>query len=320
LKVCLVAWNLDIEKHAGVGRVGDEMYKGLVRRGHQVEVLALNDTSHGAYAKYLLWDIPRLLPPADVYLAQSVMESIWLPKNKTVTMVHDLIPLLYPKLAGANMNGNTLKTFLGSRFYWVGAHAACQSNRIIVNSTMTKNDILKTFPTTNPEKITVLKLGVRSDLDYHAKQWNIYRIGYIGQLDKRKRVNLLIEQFRKSQSKYMELVIGGTGPDRAKLERLASGDNRIKFLGFVPDDQLCAFYNSLDSFTFPSAVEGWGIPIVEAMACKIPVTIWHDAIIPDELKNRCQKGNIEDNYRFAHSCSWDDFADQLEKVLLEVVG
>jgi len=328
----------DIEKHAGVGRVGAEVRDGLIKRGYDVITMALNNTNHLAYSKYIFMDIKRKLPQADVYIAQSPMETIWLPKNKTIAIVHDLIPLLHPNLAGANMNANPIKTFLGSRVYWFGAYQASRCKRIIVNSQMTKKEIVGYFKI-NPDKVKQYDLGVREDLDYHPKLDNVFRIGYLGQLDRRKRVNLLIEAFKNTDING-ELVIAGFGPDKEKLQALAGDDKRIKFLGFVSDDNLCDFYNSLSLFCFPTAVEGWGIPITEAMACKKLVLILADAIIPVELKRRCEDwtsvetfsdtlnyyfkgawdGSIESNYQFAHSLKWSKFVDGIENEIREVVN
>jgi glycosyltransferase involved in cell wall biosynthesis len=297
--------------------------------------MALNNTSHLAYLKYLTLDIPRTLPKADCYIAQSPMETLWLPKNKTIAICHDLIPLLHSNLAGANMNANPIKTFLGSRFYWFGAKAASRCKRIVCNSRQTRDEIKNYFKVPD-QRLRVIDLGVRSDLDYKPKQDTTLRIGYIGQLDRRKRVNLLIDAFKKSDIDG-ELVIGGNGPDRAKLEALAVGDRRIKFLGFVPDDKLCEFYNSLDIFAFPSAAEGWGIPITEAMACAIPVMVWQDSLIPRDLKDRCYPvdGQFDAstmnkvirldtltgyyNYEYAHSLSWDKFVEGVELTIQEVM-
>jgi glycosyltransferase involved in cell wall biosynthesis len=345
MKIAIISWMFDIEKHAGIGRVGAEILHGLISRNYEVVTMSLNKTNHLDYLKYLMWDIPHNLPEADVYIAQSPMESIFLPKNKTICMVYDLIPLIYPKLAGANMNGNAIKTFLGANMFRIGANQAAKCKRIITISDMVRDDIKKTLKVKD-DQVKVLKLGIRPDLEPAQKPDNVFRIGYLGQLDKRKRVNLLIDAFKQSNIPG-ELVIAGSGPDEIKLKLQANGDSRIKFLGFIPDAKLKDFYNSLDLFCFPTAVEGLGLPIIEAMACKKPVLVPYDSIIPKEVKhytyvsmttltlmfsmlfaswlntNKWVRGQdkpqkIPIAYRIAKSYTWSGFMDGLEQTIKEV--
>jgi glycosyltransferase involved in cell wall biosynthesis len=161
----------------------------------------------------------------------------------------------------------------------------------------------------------------------------------LGQLDRRKRIDLLIKKFKESKLDA-DLYIGGIGVDRPLLESLVEGDSRIKFLGFIKDEDLCNFYNSLDLLVMPTWMEGWGIPIVEAMACKVPTMILADAIIPSEVRNRCiivedlrlPFGNeaylrglltsvdIDENYKWAKTHSWDKCVEEYIKVYEELVG
>lgn len=71
------------------------------------------------------------------------------------------------------------------------------------------------------------------------------------------------------------LVIGGSGPERERLERLAGETkmtNHVRFAGFLPDDQLAAYYQAADLFVLPTlALEGFGLVTVEALACGTPV-------------------------------------------------
>jgi glycosyltransferase involved in cell wall biosynthesis len=82
-------------------------------------------------------------------------------------------------------------------------------------------------------------------------------------------------------------VIGGSGNDYQRLKKLSQDDKRIQFVGFVPQEKQTDFYNSLDLFVFPSKIEGYGLPIVEAMACKKPVIVLSDAIIPEDVMSNC---------------------------------
>lgn len=93
---------------------------------------------------------------------------------------------------------------------------------------------------------------------------------------------LLIDAFKEN-----ELIIEGIGVDKDKLVSRARGDDRIGFRGLIPDSKLVDFYNYLDVFVSPTWLEGYKLPIVEAMACKRPVIVLHEARIPWEVKRRC---------------------------------
>ena len=71
------------------------------------------------------------------------------------------------------------------------------------------------------------------------------------------------------------LLIGGAGPERERLARLASErgmESHVRLLGFIPDDRLAAHYQSADLFVLPTqALEGFGLVTTEALACGVPV-------------------------------------------------
>jgi glycosyltransferase involved in cell wall biosynthesis len=170
------------------------------------------------------------------------------------------------------------------------------------------------------------------------KRDDIFRVGYLGQLDRRKRVDLLITAFRRSD--LDELVIGGAGADETRLRSLVDGDPRIKFLGVVPDRSLADFYSSLSVFAFPTWAEGYGLPAVEAMACKVPVIMLIDAHVPEEVRKRCLitdrldylLGNrkylegrcaaihTEGNYTWAKEHDWDEAVRQYIALYEEITG
>lgn len=71
------------------------------------------------------------------------------------------------------------------------------------------------------------------------------------------------------------LLIGGTGPDRERLEKMvaATGTGKqVRMIGFIPDERLAAYYQASDLFVLPTlALEGFGLVTVEALACGTPV-------------------------------------------------
>jgi glycosyltransferase involved in cell wall biosynthesis len=69
-------------------------------------------------------------------------------------------------------------------------------------------------------------------------------------------------------------VLGGRGPDRARIEQLIRQlgvEESVTVAGYVPDHELCDFYNLCDVFAMPSKGEGFGIVFLEALACGKPV-------------------------------------------------
>jgi glycosyltransferase involved in cell wall biosynthesis len=63
----------------------------------------------------------------------------------------------------------------------------------------------------------------------------------------------------------------------------------VEFHGPAPDTDLVDVYNSLDAYVVPSEWEGFGLPILEAQRCAIPVVIRGDAHIPEEVGRHCLK-------------------------------
>ncbi len=122
---------------------------------------------------------------------------------------------------------------------------------------------------------------------------------------------------------------------------MVKDDSRVKLLGYIPDSELVDFYSQIDTLVFPTAAEGYGLPIVEAMACKKPVIVLSDAIIPKEVKYKCIivdnlegifrdqyffeelitcYGNVEENYAFAKLHDWDDCIKNYIKVYEKVLS
>lgn len=103
---------------------------------------------------------------------------------------------------------------------------------------------------------------------------------------------------------------------------------------------LSHFYNYLDLFVFTTWLEGYGLTIVEVMAYKKPVIVLHDTRIPWEVKGRCIiveemdsvlgnkeylqrlcKGvDIESNYKWAKSYSWENTVNQHIELYKEITG
>src|ERR1035437_8915658 len=140
-----------LEKNAGIGRISLEVLNGLRARGHEVTVMQDKKYSLASYFKYTAYDIAKNLPAGqDCYCAMGPLEGAWLPRKNSVTVFLDLIPVTHPHQAGANQK------------------------------------VMSTFKVCE-DRITVINPGVRQDLVPVSRADKTFRIGYLGQLDHRKR-------------------------------------------------------------------------------------------------------------------------------------
>jgi len=76
----------------------------------------------------------------------------------------------------------------------------------------------------------------------------------------------------------------GAGEEQEAVEKLGLGD-RVHFLGYVPQEDLPALYNAASVFLFPSLYEGFGLPVLEAMACGTPVVTSSVSAMPEVAGN-----------------------------------
>jgi glycosyltransferase involved in cell wall biosynthesis len=91
---------------------------------------------------------------------------------------------------------------------------------------------------------------------------------------RRKRVDILIRALSQVKDENVKLLVLGRGPLRAELEALAAElgvEDRISYIDFVEDEMLPVVYNAGDIFVLPSAEEGLGVPVMEAMSSALPV-------------------------------------------------
>jgi glycosyltransferase involved in cell wall biosynthesis len=112
---------------------------------------------------------------------------------------------------------------------------------------------------------------------------------YVGGLSPHKNLPRLVEGFAKAAGPADLLVLTGDFHDvfhthvpeiRATIDRVGLGD-RVVLTGFVPDEDLAALYGRAYSLAFPSLMEGFGLPAVEAMACGCPVAASRAGSLPE---------------------------------------
>ncbi len=107
---------------------------------------------------------------------------------------------------------------------------------------------------------------------------------FVGSLEPRKNLHLLIQALRNSSVRPMLVLAGWEGwGDKGWLQSVAGSEleKRIVLTGYVDDETLACLYSGAAAFVYPSLYEGFGLPILEAMACGCPVICSRAASMPE---------------------------------------
>ncbi|WP_413828600.1 glycosyltransferase family 4 protein [Methanobrevibacter sp. UBA412] len=283
-------------KNGGAGSHSKLIFEGLKNcKQLNVNTLSQKDSLISSYNQlsylfFTAYDLKRLLNKekfknSDIFHALTPLESNYIDKRKGVVSVLDFIPL---------MEKTSFFSFCFANYFESSIKEASKCEMIIANNSDIKIKLIENYGV-NESSINVICPPISGKFYPKNLKHNIFTIGTIANLMKRKRVDILIKSFLDANIKNSQLLIGGKGSELNYLKKLANNDERIKFLGFVPDEEMNDFYNSLDVFVFPTLIEGYGMPIVEAMACGKPVITLNDSIIPSDVKNRtivCNKNDL----------------------------
>ena len=177
------------------------------------------------------------------------------------TTIHDLLPLRHPEW----VHPQTLT--MHTRKY---RHAAETCDLIVVNSEFTAGEVVELlgFPR---ERIAVAHpaLGPSFGPAGPSQTLGGPYVLTVATLERRKNLETLLEAMkfvRKHRPELRLAAVGAPGWEGPRLD--AEG---VIPLGYVGDDELAALYRGAEVFVYPSRFEGFGMPIIEAMACGVPV-------------------------------------------------
>lgn len=207
--------------------------------------------------------------------------------TRTLLTVHDLSFTRAPETAAPG-----LRAYLER----VVPRSVRRADHVLADSEATRQDLMELYGTPG-EKISVLYSGVDARFEPVSDPVAIERVrekyglgqgAYIlsvGTVQPRKNYGRLAEALHRLGRPDLRLVIaGGKGwlEDALyrQIEALDLGE-RMRFAGFVDDDDLPALYSDARVFAFPALYEGFGLPPLEAMACGVPVVASNVSSIPE---------------------------------------
>lgn len=306
-----------IQQHAGIGRYADELVRALValNTGDDWRLFYVDPQAHPLtppldalprtvrrmsnkpwrlrvlLATYLRWSQDRTVGDRTIGTTEIFHATDHLlPRlshTRSVFTLHDLTALTFPA-AHTQLNRRFLQLML--------PHFLRDADRIIADSVATQRDALHLYGLP-PDRVRVVHLGVdprfqpamRAAQDQVRERFQVPDrfILSVGTLEPRKNLITLLEAYhalRGAGSEVSLVIAGGRGwhsePFFERL-RVLGLENTVHLLGRVPDESLPALYTLAEVFAFPSLYEGFGLPVLEAMACGAPVICSNASSLPE---------------------------------------
>ncbi len=249
---------------------------------------------------HILWQRLRLPVPIQVFLGRLDLyhspDFVLPPTAGTASLltIHDLSFLRVPQCFVPGFSDYLRRAV---------ERAVRKARLVLADSQSTRWDLLELMGV-EPDRVSVLLPGVeprfrrvldRAVLEEVRRRYGLpgrFVLG-LGTLQPRKNFEGLVAAFaqlvrpggRLSQWDDLHLVIaGGKGWMHDHVLQVVDCSElagRVHFPGFVHDDHLPALYSSADVFAFPSWYEGFGLPILEAMACGTPVVAADNSSLPE---------------------------------------
>jgi len=228
------------------------------------------------------WQLRRY----DLYHALAFVAPIVLTAPMVVT-VYDLSFLHFPERLSA-----ARRLYLRA----MTALTCARARRVLAISQSTANDLTAHLGLP-AEKIDVTPLGydkaafrplLERDIAHFRRKHNLPERFwlYVGTLEPRKNLPLLLKAYaRLEEAERLPLILGGgigwmAQDVFAAIERLELSGS-VKHVGFIPTADLPLWYNCAEAFLYPSVFEGFGLPVLEAMACGKPVVTTNVSSLPE---------------------------------------
>lgn len=253
----------------------------------------------GSRSLRILWEY-TLLPAS---LKHEKVDVFWGPSNflppakscKFIVTIHDLSAFTYAQTY----------PFIRRRYYqYIISKATQRADFIITDSESSKQDLIKYFSIPD-DKVIVIYCGIdeifqpveSQDVILNVKQKYKLPAEFIftlGVLEPKKNTERLIKAYARLKDTFKDiphLVVGGSKKYGWKNEKIFQLVNSLKlndlvlFTGAIDHKDLPVVYSAAELFVLPSLYEGFGLPVIEAMACGTPVVTSNTSSLPEIAGN-----------------------------------
>lgn len=184
--------------------------------------------------------------------------------SRSIITIHDLNHI--------DMPGNS--NFLKRVYYDLILKRGCRKAMIIFTVSEFSRNRIVDWSGVEKSKVIVVGNGVSSDFSPYVEPYNP---GYqylfcVSNRKAHKNEVRLIQAFAQAKidNDVILLLSGNTTPELSELLRKLKLNERVKFTGFIKDNELPSYYRGATGLIMPSLYEGFGLPLIEAMACGIP--------------------------------------------------
>lgn len=273
------------------------------------------------WAPKYLWTQARLSlemwqrPPDVLYVPSHVLPRI-IPK-RTVVVIHDIGFRRFPEL---------YKPIQRLYHEWSTRDILKRASRVVTVSDFSKQELVEVFGA-EAERIHVMYPGIDHDRyqrrDWHATQPILDRFQitkpfflFVGRLERKKNIDGMIrgfERYMETASKPATLVLAGQPgagyDDTMRLINESPVREHIYLPGYINEEEKIALLSSATALVHAAWYEGFGIPIVEAMACRCPVICSAVASLPEVAG--------AENALWFDPANHDELAEQMRIVMQE---
>jgi len=259
-------------------------------RWHKVEV----DVPHYTLREQLVLPVKLLgLAPDVVYVPHFNVPILW--GGRMVVTIHDL---LWHEQRGGQVTtlppGLYWVKYLGFRlvFWW----AVVKAKAILVPSRWVKQQLIKQYSRVRgkvrvayegvDEKIRNPKHEIRNQV---LRKYGLERgkyLLYVGNVYPHKNLETLLGALKFLPEELVLTVVCGRELFKERFDKLVKrygAKGRVRWLGYVSDEELAGLYGGAGTFVFPSLSEGFGLPALEAMALGCPVVAARSSSLPEVL-------------------------------------